>query len=1125
MCESVVQCEFPLQTELSSGPGTPYSTRIRAKDLGNPHPGVIPSPSISLHGENTDTFWNLYYYHVDSLLYEYNWHDHQATCWKTLKASQKRTDSNCRMGMDGVTRPKTIVDDDTFAVLLRRLHPRIASFNDLSTFLLKCNINFKAITSGEAAKAYMFYLTDYVTKYTLPTHVGMAALLHAIQKTNARIGEDLHPTDKQQVGAVTTAVNSMMGKQEISHQQVMSYLIGGGDHYTSHQFQVVHWGSICQFVDSKLPRDDELQEDYMAPPDSQFVGLTLRIQEIYASSQLLDYIHRGTAHEFESLCLYRFFAETRKRRIGAHIDIRSERPGFFSSWDHPQRVTHELHFLRTHSVPVLLGPSIPNPHSSKEAKELWAKFIMILFKPWRNPLDLKSSTDSWLSAYSSYEDLLHPSMRQVIQNMTVLSESRDAREQRHAQSVQDDLYHEHIMDPLAPPFSIEEGTDDEDILPESPHTPSGIFQSLSHLFTDPERTSKILESYVDSEAGRNISRLLDLCSLPSQELEQHTMDGDVSNMTTEDNDITKLHAQKMKDAKKRSRSTEDAEDVGPEAQRRRIVTSTTSPIAERAVLQSTGYSWKMTCSENEADVVKFIAQEFNLLDNPEQMRAFMIVADRVITRSKEQLLLYVSGVGGTGKSHVIKAIVALFRKLDRSEELALAAPTGIAAVLIGGQTLHSLIMLSPNQNKSVDIATLTARYRYIGTIILDEVSMIDARLMESFSKRLRLAKGEDHSRATLPFGGLNVIFTGDFGQLKPPIEQSLYSYKALSQSSFSTSIRGQQAMAGVHLWRQVQHVVELVQNRRQASDLPYAAFLCRLRVGACISSFVSQDMQINDFQYLQPRLLSNLSKIHGELSKFQDAPVIVGSKSLRDVLNAKLLVRHASRLRRNVHVYYSSDTSFRKPVKRSIRKKLWDLHSSYTLDSLGCLPMFPGMRVMITENLAFDYQIVNGKEGTIKKIKYTVDGQGRRTATVVYVYVEGCNMNLTGTPEDQDVVPIFPTSRSVNAKIVLKTIGIRSFSRKQIPLLPAYAYTDYKSQGRSLSTVIVDLMTARGQSAYVMLSRVRSLSGLAILRPFPETKIFTKLSGELRCELTRLDNLSEATRRSMELYDTPTTLN
>jgi hypothetical protein len=86
-------------------------------------------------------------------------------------------------------------------------------------------------------------------------------------------------------------------------------------------------------------------------------------------------------------------------------------------------------------------------------------------------------------------------------------------------------------------------------------------------------------------------------------------------------------------------------------------------------------------------------------------------------------------------------------------------------------------------------------------------------------------------------------------------------------------------------------------------------------------------------------------------------------------------------------------------------------------------------------------------------------------------------------------------------------------SRLQLPLLPAYSYTDYKSQGRTLSHAVVDLASAKNlQGVYVMLSCVKTLDGLAVLRPFEPKKIKQRLSQELRTELECLNILDEQMR-------------
>ena len=92
-----------------------------------------------------------------------------------------------------------------------------------------------------------------------------------------------------------------------------------------------------------------------------------------------------------------------------------------------------------------------------------------------------------------------------------------------------------------------------------------------------------------------------------------------------------------------------------------------------------------------------------------------------------------------------------------------------------------------------------------------------------------------------------------------------------------------------------------------------------------------------------------------------------------------------------------------------------------------------------------------------------------------------------------------------------------NISRLQLPILPAYAFTDYKIQGRSLTHVIIDLQGCHSlQSAYVMLSCATSLKGIAIMRWFDPGRINRSLSQQFRDEFARLKQLDELTKLEFE---------
>jgi hypothetical protein len=141
------------------------------------------------------------------------------------------------------------------------------------------------------------------------------------------------------------------------------------------------------------------------------------------------------------------------------------------------------------------------------------------------------------------------------------------------------------------------------------------------------------------------------------------------------------------------------------------------------------------------------------------------------------------------------------------------------------------------------------------------------------------------------------------------------------------------------------------------------------------------------------------------------------------------------------------------------------------------LPLVVGMIVMITENIVVSQKIVNGATGVVEKIIY--DNDGCCFAICCYVHIDGCGLQAPGL--DKDIVPIIPVT---NHFIYHGPNGAEyNISRTQLPLIPAFAYTDYKSQGRGLTHAIADLSSCGSiQSIYVMLSRVKSLEGLGVLK-------------------------------------------
>ncbi len=1185
--ESVIKCELPGTESVVTEPaGTPLPRPKRTADSGNPHPGAIPAPSLHAF-ERQEEFEVAFDKFLEDIVKEYNWHEHSRTCFKyvakgSVPDDPAHRDALCRMRIDGSVRPTTEVDPETGSLLLRRLHPRIANYNDVVAFLMKCNMDIKHIGSGEAAKSLVYYITDYITKASLPAHIGLAVLSYAIQRTKEKFPGVIEELASR--GALTMTVNRMISQQELSHQQVMSYLVGGGDTYTSHTFKVLHWGSFDKLFRSHLDgnqpdrghnpaadapnrtsRGETLDEDTemrvdegenltrgggrhpdLEHGDNSFV-LTLQQGSISASNQHQDYIYRSSDPEFDSLCLYEFIGIVEKmsmryisRGRKDQRDVESEDAddnhavrdlrggqrqgsgrqaaprGRFSSRDHTQYTTHFLRRRLVWTVPVVLGATPPRPDRAPEEKALWARMMLILFVPWRKPSDIRLQNENWTAAFERLRGRISTKHMEVINNMNVLSECRDARDthrdlRRSAALaiIQQGLPaggYEHTGE-----IGVEEGDFE-------------LFERLDefNLYED-ANSSTPSEEALKGVVGDRTRQILDLCyggvriggdALQNQPEMRAIRDEDESTLLCQRTTMRLLKRQR------RPKGASDAADDPRPPKKRKYRDQreqvTTETLRDR---QSTSHS--ASDRRTAVDVTSLIAQvieEMALEGNPEQERAFRIVAEHMKEPERcDHLLMYVAGVGGTGKTHVIKAILRLFELLNRAGEILVAAPTGAAALNVGGYTIHSLLMM-PAKLKGESLSELVKLWNRVRYLVIDEVSMIGASFLADICHRLQQAKANCGVAALKPFGGVNIIFTGDFGQLKPVLAKPLFDHACINPPGLQT-IRehtGVDNLTGIYLWRQVETVVKLTKNQRQLSDPQYAELLGRTRLGLGRAFGDLVTGELSDVDILHRRMLTQVAQDDpGSLRQFQDAPVIVGTKVLRDVINARIIYQKAKEVNQTVETFYAKDTYRRTPASGDFQRALWKLKSSVTQDSLGTLPMFPGMKVMLRENIAFSNRLVNGTEGTVVNMVYEVV-DGKKYASVAYIRVPGAGK--VSEELDEDVVPIFPESVSFKVQMNVNGKALkRSVSRTQLPLLPAYAYTDYKSQGKSLTRAIVDLDSAMSlQGVYVMLSRVKTLDGLLILRGFSPAKICGRLSQEMRDELSRIDHLADRTTRRWE---------
>ncbi|KAI9064618.1 hypothetical protein FKP32DRAFT_1569386, partial [Trametes sanguinea] len=114
--------------------------------------------------------------------------------------------------------------------------------------------------------------------------------------------------------------------------------------------------------------------------------------------------------------------------------------------------------------------------------------------------------------------------------------------------------------------------------------------------------------------------------------------------------------------------------------------------------------------------------------NTEQSRAFTIVARHLHHHESVPLLMYLGGMGGTGKSRVLQALMSFLDERQESHRFIVLGPTGTSAALVGGSTYHSILRLFSTTEKDKSVATVFAKIRgrlsRVDVIFIDEVSMI-----------------------------------------------------------------------------------------------------------------------------------------------------------------------------------------------------------------------------------------------------------------------------------------------------------------------------------------------------------------------------------------------------------------
>lgn len=389
--------------------------------------------------------------------------------------------------------------------------------------------------------------------------------------------------------------------------------------------------------------------------------------------------------------------------------------------------------------------------------------------------------------------------------------------------------------------------------------------------------------------------------------------------------------------------------------------------------------------------------------------------------------VFITGAGGTGKSHLIRRIA--HDAIMCGKKFAVTAMTGRAAKLIGyrARTIHSWGHISPRHINRKDVlhSIINSKYnskdwKKVELLIVDEVSMMSQWFFDTLNCVAQLVRKDNR-----PFGGIQVIFCGDFFQL-PPVCKPVELRKSKTKGEYCFNSKYWYETFDKHIilktsYRQKDDTfISLLNNARTGELTAENIEMLKSRVGLEYDSERLRPIRLYPKNYkVQKYNLSILNTIETEEHEF---PMKIGVPKLGKTYKDETIYMHA-----------------RKIIDSSMIEET--------------LVLKKGCQVMCTFNIDQSNGIVNGSIGYVVEIM-----------------------------ENSLKIEFDNGNEVVMKRKTYESDTLKGLTVEQYPLVLAWAISIHKAQGASLSYAEIDLgddVFEFGQS-YVALSRLRSLEGLYI---------------------------------------------
>lgn len=402
--------------------------------------------------------------------------------------------------------------------------------------------------------------------------------------------------------------------------------------------------------------------------------------------------------------------------------------------------------------------------------------------------------------------------------------------------------------------------------------------------------------------------------------------------------------------------------------------------------------------------------------------------------------IFLTGKAGTGKSTLLE-----YWRAKTGQNIAVLAPTGVAALNVRGQTIHSFFGfrpgISPTMVRKHSKDSSKSLYSKLDALVIDEISMVRADLLDCIDKFMRL-NGKEPGK---PFGGVRMIFLGDLYQLPPVVTEDEKDYFESYYSSpyfFSAKALNDRKLLGEDFNFRI---IELSKIYRQKDD-----------------GFIDMLNKVRE-NIIQEKELAILNKRHDPNFVCPENDFYISLTAT----NAQALQINENRLRKLPG------------VERIFKGKMEGDFEDRVTPAESFLKLKVGAQVMMLNNDK-ESRWVNGSIGKIVDIGREIKG------AKVLVELDG-----------GEVVEVLPYTWNNykhfldKAKNKVETEIVGTYT--QYPLKLAWAVTIHKAQGKTFQKAVLDIgwgTFAHGQ-LYVALSRCETLSGLVLKQPLLKRHVIT----------------------------------